>query len=301
MNFAKSIRTSLLLLLLAGPALAGSTMESPLPFRTGLVAAARAAFADGKPLVVYFYEDRSVDCEHFERDALASRGLADLADRAVFVRQNAERDDGYGDVARLLGDFDIDRFPTVVVLKLSKHGKPSEMGRIVGPVSGATFSRRLHGIVEGVAPHDKAATRSPGGGAADARVRRLLAGAGYTIEKKHRSAGGREIYQVRVARSGWKFVFQFGLSDNGNVLWVWVNLVDTAKFEKAAGRDALARLLRANDSIGRARFELTKDFLALAESMDVENMTSKRISAAVDSLISVTISERSAWDLAEKK
>ena len=105
-----------------------------------------------KPLVVYFRLDYCENCKgpckHCEPVDVILKGkdAAALADKAVWVWQSHGQDDDKGNVAKLMKELKIERFPVLVVLEADATAL-KERGRIVGSRKPEEYLRELNNLL----------------------------------------------------------------------------------------------------------------------------------------------------------
>lgn len=119
-----------------------------IQWKTDLYNAYKEATTSGKPLVVEFSTEWCKYCQLLNDTTLKSNEVKDYSGKAVWARVDAEKDDANHNVSSMLKALGVDRYPTVVVLDVSKkdaNGNPqiTEVGRIVGYYDGQKFAKKL--------------------------------------------------------------------------------------------------------------------------------------------------------------
>jgi hypothetical protein len=109
-----------------------------VPWRLDLYPAFLQACRERKPLIVYFHCGYCAECRgvcvtrsRLENEAFRSPAFAALADAAIFVWQDAEKDDSRQNVATLMKKLNVDSSPWIAVLDVSPSAIV-EVGRIAG-------------------------------------------------------------------------------------------------------------------------------------------------------------------------
>jgi hypothetical protein len=143
----RSAMAAALLMSAAAAALGQNGPPSGIVWGIGLAAGAQQAHWERKPLVVFIYQEKMPPCDQM-METLMDERLDELADRAVFVWQDAFQDDTMGNVSNLIKLFKIDRVPTVIVLDIIDVGVIREVGRVVGVCSADEALQRLQPLLE---------------------------------------------------------------------------------------------------------------------------------------------------------
>jgi hypothetical protein len=99
---------------------------------------------DGRqPLVAYFYfAEGCPNCQALVRDVLPSTELNAMAAYGVFAQVDIDKDDDKGNVARMLKDLGLERYPVVAVLD-AETDVIRERGRVTGYFPLAEFYPRF--------------------------------------------------------------------------------------------------------------------------------------------------------------
>ena len=124
----------------------------PLDWSNDLFHSFQRAISEGKPLVVEFSQESCPWCNRLNNETMSSDQVRGSLRDAVVCRIDPEKDDDVkGNIAKLQKDLGVDRYPTTLVLDVSKSSI-QERGRIVGYFEPMEYSRRLNGLMKPEAP-----------------------------------------------------------------------------------------------------------------------------------------------------
>ncbi len=110
------------------------------------------AVLERKPLIVKFETDWCDYCKDLNDKVLTDTRFLNLADKAVFVAANPEKDKVAADLGKQLG---VDGYPTVVVME-ARPELLQEVGRVVGLLPADKFMPQLQKLMPlDPAAHDR--------------------------------------------------------------------------------------------------------------------------------------------------
>lgn len=268
-------------LLLAAAAMPAATVEP------GLIDGFNTALRSNKALVVYFFQERNADCARFERETLP----AGLAFDAVFARQNASMDDANGNVAKILSNHNVTKFPSVLVFTC-EPGRVTEIGRFDGFVGGDAFTKGLASALGQDAPAAPAATS--GTGDHDAALERMLKQQGFAVSRQDGNGGGA-IFRVDFRRGDRSYFLNVAYSSSRKVVWVWAPLAPKERFSGDAAR--LQKLLEKSWDLGPAHFQMDGTLLSLGLALDGANLDAAALASAVQKVLDGTIETEPLWNI----
>lgn len=122
--------------------------SKPQEWSKDLFASYKQAIAENKPLVVEFSQESCAWCVKLNKDTMNSDQVKYAVQDAVRCRIDPEKDDdAKHNIQQLQRDLGVDRYPTTLVLDVSKNSI-QERGRIVGYFEPNEYSKRLNNLMQ---------------------------------------------------------------------------------------------------------------------------------------------------------
>jgi hypothetical protein len=157
---SRGVIAALLLMSAAVSAARGADQPpSRIVWRIGLYQGFKQACWEKKPLVVFIYQEKCETCDKMMA-SLTDPSLGGLADRAIFIWQDADREDSKNNVGSLIRQLGIKDVPTVVVLEVSE-GQILESGRVLGYFPADEVLRRFQPMLDKAASIPAVSAESP--------------------------------------------------------------------------------------------------------------------------------------------